>query len=341
MSGIETMRGCALGAGAGARLFARHRSLAGRSLSLSLSLSLARSLSLSLSEIAPFKGAGAFNSAPRFQPAKTGSGAIPIFLTQASSKARNGPGGANMTSLEGTKRFLLRFMVAALMLTGAVPAMAATCTDRYLTEAGTLVIDLGGAFYDADTGEVACLPAQGGRTVQRPLQDFLSVQGTFCYPDGVGGCRIFNPGIPNFILWNDTSRDRRTAFDYAGLVAGFGTVVTGSVTETRQQDGRALVKVGLNANNAFNWVVSGFATATDPVIFGNRIEAVQAGAAPALGTSSLRIDFYNGFSMSAPMPDLIELLVFRVNGPDTMRSLTFTSDSFGELHAVFGVSTIE
>ncbi|MBI2960165.1 MAG: hypothetical protein HYY28_07630, partial [Betaproteobacteria bacterium] len=49
-----------------------------------------------------------------------------------------------MTFLSGTKRFLLRLMVAALMLTGAVPAMAATCTDRYLTEAGTLVIDLGG-----------------------------------------------------------------------------------------------------------------------------------------------------------------------------------------------------
>ncbi|OGA46723.1 MAG: hypothetical protein A3G24_22440 [Betaproteobacteria bacterium RIFCSPLOWO2_12_FULL_62_13] len=240
-----------------------------------------------------------------------------------------------MTLRYGVKAFLSGLTLLASMLLGALPAMAATCTDRYVTEEGTLVIDQGGAFYDPVTGEAVCLPFKTGKTVQRPLQDFLSVQGTFCYPDGAGGCRIFNPGIPNFLLWTDVQWSRRTAFDYAGLVPGFGTVVTGSVTETRQKDGRALVKVGLDASNAFNWVVSGNDTATSPVIFGNRIDAVQVGAAPALGGSSFRIEFFNS-AMGAPLPDLVQMLAFPNSGP-TLRSLTFTSDSFGELHADFGV----
>jgi len=172
-----------------------------------------------------------------------------------------------------------------------------------ITEAGTLVVDQGGAFYDSVTGEVACYDPKPKNTLVRPFSDFLDVQGTFCFPTPPTGlpCQIFNPGIPNFLVWRDDTRNRMAAVDYAGLVPGLGTTVTGTVSETKQKDGTALVKVSLGATNAFNWVVSGTSTATDPVIFGNRIDAVQAGAEPALGNSSLRIEFFN-FSMGATLP---------------------------------------
>ena len=242
-----------------------------------------------------------------------------------------------MTARYGVKVFLSVATLAAFVLFGALPATAATCTDRYVTEEGTLVIYQGGAFYDSVTGEAVCLPFKTGKTVQRPLSDFLDRQATFCFPDGSGGCLIFIPGIPNFLDWRDAGRNRTAVVDYAGLVSGFGTVVTGSVTETRQKDGRALVRVGLDASNAFNWVVSGNDTATSSVIFGNRLDAVQVGAEPALGSSSFRIEFFNS-AMGAPLLDLVELLTFGggTNSP-TLRSRTFTSDALGELHAAFGV----
>jgi hypothetical protein len=243
-----------------------------------------------------------------------------------------------MKRSELIKGCLLGLMVVGLLLFGSLPA-SALCVNYYFTEAGTLVVDQGGAFYDSVTGEVACYNPKPKHTVVRPLSDFLDVQGTFCYPDGAGGCRIFNPGIPNFILWDDSSRNRRTAFDYAGLVPGFGTVITGSISETRQKDGTALVRVNFDTANAFNWVVSGFSTANDPVIFGNRLDAVQDGSAPALGNSSFRIDFLNqDFGMGGPLPDLVHMLSFPNGDGRALRSLTFTSDSFGELHAAFGVA---
>jgi len=240
-----------------------------------------------------------------------------------------------MKRSELIKGCLFGLMITALVLFGSLPA-SALCVNYYFTEAGTLVIDQGGAFYDSVTGDPVCYNPTPKHTVVRPLSDFLDVQGTFCFPDGSGGCRIFNPGIPNFILWRDTSRNRRTAFDYAGLVPGFGTVVTGSVSETEQKNGNALVRVNLYATNALNWVVIGTNTATDPVIFGNRFDAVQAGAEPALGNSSFRYEFFN-FAMGRPLPDIVEQLSFPNNNAIGLRSLTFTSDSFGELHAAFGV----
>lgn len=243
-----------------------------------------------------------------------------------------------MTNRYGVKVFLAGLTLAGLALFGALRAQAAECTDRYFNEPGNLVVDLGGAFYDSVTGDAACLPAQNpnrpAQTVQRPLSDFLDRQATFCFPDGAGGCRIFDAGVPNILRWRDIARNQTSWIDYAGLVPGFGTVLTGSVSETRQKDGRALVRVDLFARDAFTWV--GTPRTDGTVLFGNRIDAVQAGAAPALGESHLRIDFYMP-TMGAVLPDLIDLTT---NGQDGrgVRSLTFTSDSFGELRAASGVA---
>lgn len=115
---------------------------------------------------------------------------------------------------------------------------------------------------------------------------------------------------------------------------GFGTVITGAVSEAKQRDGGALVRVDLFAAHAFTWVGSPFTDST--VLFGNRIDAVQAGAAAAFGNSHLRIDFFMP-AMGAVLPDLIDLFLNHVDGRG-LRSLTFSSDSFGELRAAFGVA---
>jgi hypothetical protein len=253
-----------------------------------------------------------------------------------------------MKRSELIKGCFLGLMVAALVLFSYLPA-SALCVNYYFTETGTLVIDQGGAFYDSVTGEVACYDPKPKHTVVRPLSDFLDVQGTFCIScsnpatqtceinDEGRPCQIFNPGIPNFLLWRDLSRDRRAAVDYAGFLGEFGTVVTGTVSETEQKDGRALVMVNFDTTNAFSWVVSGSNTATGTVLLGNRLDAVQAGAEPALGNSSFRINFVNS-AMGDPLPDLVQMLTFPANGAASLRSFTFTASIAGELHEAFGVA---
>jgi len=185
-----------------------------------------------------------------------------------------------------------------------------------------------------------------GPAVQRPLSEFLDIQGTFCFPNGLGGCRIFNPPLPNYLDWRDADRNRIAAIDYAGLAAryvfenfglDFGTEISGSVTERPLADGRVLVTVILHTTNAFTWVVSGNDTQNSPVIFGNRIAEVLAGAEPALGDCTLKIEVFNQFSGS-PLWDLVQLLGFGLGGGGLgLRSLTFTASALGELHPAFGV----
>src|SRR5262245_7980920 len=89
-----------------------------------------------------------------------------------------------------------------------------------------------------------------GKSVQRPVDDFVKAQGTFCIDDGSGGCVVFIPPVANFLGW-DTLQEvppqkgnvqpaRCASVDYAGLadakikeVSGgtisFGTTTTGTV----------------------------------------------------------------------------------------------------------------
>ena len=211
------------------------------------------------------------------------------------------------------KLCLCSLLAAGLLLFGALPAMA-----------------------QGKSG-----PHTVGLPLQRPISDFLEVQGTFCINDGAGGCLVFNPGMPNFLLWRDLNRDRRAAVDYAGLAAkaafenyglDFGTEITGSVIEQPLSDGTALVKVVLHAKNAFTWVVSGSNTAEDPVIFGNRLDEVAFfGAEPALADVTFRIEFLYS-AVGIPLPDLVQMLAFPGNGGASLRSLTFSATALGEVH---------
>ena len=101
-----------------------------------------------------------------------------------------------------------------------------------------------------------------GKTIQRPIEDFLSTQGTFCVDDGVGGCLLFVPPDPNFLGWTndlDSAVIHFAGVDYAGLADAYAPGKTpsfsGTVTERPLPDGHAEVTVRLHTKNANVWVI--------------------------------------------------------------------------------------
>jgi hypothetical protein len=196
-------------------------------------------------------------------------------------------------------------------------------------------------------GLLAPLAAQAaGR--QRPLTDFLSMQGTFCADDGAGGCYLFVPPAPNFLGWNTWPpvNDRVTfaGMDYAGLANAFlqnpfNTQVDGMVLEWPLPDGRAEVRVALLTSRANCWVIDVDLTgdflgqvAAAPTLFGQR---PGAGFGYALGRCSLDVRLINS-APGAPLPDLIQLNSAPA-ADQRLDYLFFGADVAGPLTAQFGV----
>jgi hypothetical protein len=213
-----------------------------------------------------------------------------------------------------------------------------------------------------------------GHATQRPINDFLKAQGTYCFiPDGSADCVIFVPPVPNFIgssnNTEDTPRQRSAkrklcaSVDYAGLAdktakelsgVSFGTTTEGSVTERRLSDGRAEVTVRLHTKNALTWVIEGrerrgdenelppdcgeFLTgfASQPLLFGHRLnDVLDDKKDAALGDSFLQVVFINRMP-GIPLPDLTQLF----NAPEPgqqLRSFSFYASADGTLRARFGV----
>src|SRR5690349_18438636 len=97
-------------------------------------------------------------------------------------------------------------------------------------------------------GALILAPSSLAQTNQRPIDDFVSTQGTFCVNNGAGGCLLFVPPDPNFVGWSTVldptklpvvrSRPAIPLFagvDYAGVAdayaAGKDPVLTGTVTD--------------------------------------------------------------------------------------------------------------
>lgn len=170
--------------------------------------------------------------------------------------------------------------------------------------------------------------------VQRPIEDFVDQQGTFCIPDGAGGCFLIVPPIENFIGWTDAMTGIGASVDYAGLAddwaaGAFGTETTGTVTERPLPDGRAEIHVRLRTENALTFVVAGGDFAGGELLFGNRAPEVLAGAAPALGESFLHVRFVNT-APGDPLPDLIQLLIAPEPGQE-LKFIAFKANVSGPL----------
>lgn len=166
---------------------------------------------------------------------------------------------------------------------------------------------------------------------QRPISDFLSRQGKFCfqfdangfvdcaaaeYKDDTtgGGCFLFIPPVADYSGWSDPKSARRASFDYAGLANAalggrLGTTMDGSIDEIAQPDGSVIVKVQLHTRNALAFAVDGF-DFNGPLLFGQRVAEILAGAEASEGSCSLNVVFRNA-AAGAPLPDLEDLLFCR------------------------------
>jgi len=166
-----------------------------------------------------------------------------------------------------------------------------------------------------------------GRVVQRDLNEWLRVQGTFANPRPIAPNtpRLFalvnNPDIngdgvddgPRYVIW----------WDYAGVLArstytkpngvtvpvpGGGTLgpssITGTVTERPIGDGMSVVTVSLDVTDALIWVASFAGSVQGPTVLGHREAEVAAGATQAYASGHYTIKFYH--PTGAPFIDLIQ-----------------------------------
>jgi hypothetical protein len=168
------------------------------------------------------------------------------------------------------------------------------------------------------------------QAAQRPISDFLSRQGKFCLQVDTsgnidcatssyvgdttgGGCFLFIPPVANYTGWFDP-KGTSASFDYAGLADAalggrLGTVMDGSINEIPQADGSAIVKVTLQTQNALAFAVQGF-DFNGPLIFGNRVAEILAGAQPSLGSCKFTLVFHNS-APGADLPDVEDLFFCR------------------------------
>ena len=179
--------------------------------------------------------------------------------------------------------------------------------------------------------------------VKRPISEFVAAQGTYCFDDGAGGCVLFEPPVQNFLGANDPARDRAGAVDYAGLAnkyivenggVSLGTRMTGTITEKARPDGRATVSVVLVTKRALTWVEDG-ADYSGPLLFGYKAPEVLAGKKPGLCNSLFKVTFINT-APGAPMPDLIQLVIFPEPGQE-LKAISLQCNAKGPLRADFGV----
>jgi hypothetical protein len=190
--------------------------------------------------------------------------------------------------------------------------------------------------------------AGGSKAVQRPVEEFVAAQGTFCIDDGMGGCFLFVPPLDNFLGTSDPARGIIAALDYAGVAdewitsassgsITFGTTFSGSVTENPLADGRAEVHVVLHTKNALVWGAAGDGSdfAGAPLLFGHRATDVLAGEDAALGDITMQAKFINT-APGAAMPDLLQLFFDPQPGQEVVW-LMFRGSAVGTLRAEFGV----
>jgi len=150
--------------------------------------------------------------------------------------------------------------------------------------------------------------------------DFVDAQGHVSFgPPGTQQVA----GVADFVGFTDTKRDRAITADYAGLAdkalgGALGTTFDGDVTVRRvvpndPKDLRVLVHVVLHTDNELMWVIpfdfdphnTSNQFGENPLLFGARPADILAGATPALGSSTLTLDFI--MPKDGPLPDLEEL----------------------------------
>jgi hypothetical protein len=187
------------------------------------------------------------------------------------------------------------------------------------------------------------LAASPDTKIHRSIQELVKAQGSFCFPDGFGGCLLADPPVKNYIFFLVNATGWIAAVDYAGLEdrwlkdtsdgnRTFGTKFSGSVTELALPDGRAEITIKLHTKRVAARV---FQQSDGTLLFGNTTPDVLAGAQPAIGESSFEFIFINP-SVGMPLPDLVQVAFAPIPGQEFVRS-EFQASATGPLHAAFGV----
>ena len=156
------------------------------------------------------------------------------------------------------------------------------------------------------------------KAVNRSFDEWLAIQGTYCWPDDEGGCFLFQDPVPNYTAWFNPDSWYAIWPDYAGLAAAWvydetggavdvGTIITGKITERVRVDGTALIHITMKTSNAIfyglNW------DTWDPLFGYSPQEVAWDGMEPALGTVNMNIKFVMP-EPGMPLPDLIEVSFF-------------------------------
>lgn len=216
-----------------------------------------------------------------------------------------------------------------------------------------LAVFLGGCAEEPLAPAVDDGPRLGGSlakdaTVARSFEEFIAAQGTYCLPDGAGGCFLYNDPVPNYLAFFDPSNAHAVKADWAGIEGQWiydetgGAIdvrphLDGTVTERVLPDGRALVRAHVHMRHGMI-IGSDFNIGFTPeaTLFGATAQQVAAGdLEPALGKANFLVEFVIS-EPGAPLPDLMEL-AFGPGPDEELRSLTFNCYAAGELRELYGV----
>ncbi len=197
-------------------------------------------------------------------------------------------------------------------------------------------------------------------TVQRPISDWVSSQGSYLFSN------INGIPIHKFVGWSNSDGSLFYLVDFAGVKArDLGLpppIISGKVTEKALPDGTADVTVDLHASNALTYITNasvfynniaqctlnpGIAFPVNvnidfcPTLFGYSVQelalAPKGSLKPAFGDAYFTMEFINqvptGVTVGKePLPDLRDVIF-----GSALISQSISSSAFGVLRAAFGV----
>jgi len=187
--------------------------------------------------------------------------------------------------------------------------------------------------------------AMAEKDFERPFADYVAAQGTYCWPDGEGGCVDFEPPLLNFLGWTAPGTSFNALFEYLGNAeiylqeqsdgaVSLGTQITGRVIERPLDDGRAFIRVYVHASNILAWVTEVEDFYLDPLVFGTRVDDVLAGEPPALADFELKVAFILP-EQDADLPDLFQLFLVPEDGQE-LHHVSATMCAQGVFHTGSG-----
>lgn len=163
----------------------------------------------------------------------------------------------------------------------------------------------------------------------RPVGEFLASQGSYCMPDGQGGCITYAMPVQNHIAFYDEAKRKTIMVDYAGTTnmfmrekAGmdYRTTFSGDMREEPMPDGRSRVTVHYTGENALVYIVNGTDIANGPLFLGTRPnELMNPEKKGTTGYMELTVSYINQ-APGMPVPDLMQLVRFPQPGQQLLET---------------------